>query len=377
MARTEAHLTPEVLLWARESIGYDLEEAARKIGTTAGKLHQAEVGEAYLTLRQAEKAADTYQQPLALLFSPQVPSEPAQEAQLRQLPDAPPPPWPPEMVLMARRVRDRQEAAKELQTLLEEEPPWPANRDLLETASDTELLALARTRLGISIDQQLSWRDTVGYTALRQWTDALESLGVLVMQTGDIDLQLMRGFASVDETVPAIVVNSSDDARARTYTALHELGHLLLPQRKSPGDPERWCEEFAGNLLVPSGPLRIQFQSSSGPLLRRIDSVARDFSVTPAAATVRLLRNKHITQREADEALESIRRRRRHEDEGGGGNYYSTQIGRIGPAFIRLVFNALENQAVTYPGASGLLGVKVNNFDKLRAYLAKREGIPA
>jgi len=49
----------------------------------------------------------------------------------------------------------------------------------------------------------------------------------------------------------------------------------------------------------------------------------------------------------------------------------------MGPSFIRLVFNALENQAVTYPSASSLLGVKVNNFQKLRTYLAKREGIPA
>jgi len=377
VARTEAHLTPAVLRWARESIGYDLENAAKKIGTTIDKLAQAEVGAAYLTLRQAEKAADVYQQPLALLFSPEPPVEPPQEAQFRQLPDAPTPPWPPEMVLVARRVRERQEAAKELQNLLEEEPPWPPSREVLTAADEDELPALTRTRLGISLEQQLSWRDTIGYTALRHWTSALESLGVLVMQTGEVDIHLMRGFASIDETVPAIIANSADDARARVYTALHELGHLLLILRGSPSNPEQWCEEFAGNVLMPPEPLRAQFQAASGTLLKRIDSVARDFSVTPAAATIRLLRNKHISQRDANEALDTIKGRRRPDDGEGGGNYYSTQIGRMGPAFIRLVFNALENQAVTYPGASSLLGVKVNNFQKLRTYLAKREGLPA
>jgi Zn-dependent peptidase ImmA (M78 family) len=375
VARTEAHVTPAVLRWARVSIGYDLEQASKKIGTTVGRLAQAEAGEAYLTLRQAEKAADAFQQPLALLFSPEPPTEAPQEAQLRQLPDAPPPPWPPDMVLMARRVRERQEAAKELRDLLEDEPTWPKNAKRLAGAGNDTLPALARTLLGIPIEEQMSWRDTVGYNALRHWTDALEALGILVMQTGEVDIQLMRGFAAVDETVPAIVVNSADDPRARAYTALHEFGHLALSLRDSVGDPERWCEEFAGNALMPPDTLRTQFRSSSGPLLKRIDSVARDFSVTPAAATVRLLKISQISQREANEALEEIRRRRRPEEERGG-NYYSTQIGRMGPAFIRLVFTALENQALTYPGASSLLGVKVNNFEKLRTYLAQREGAP-
>jgi Zn-dependent peptidase ImmA (M78 family) len=376
VARLEAYVTPAVLRWARESIGYGLEDAAKKVGTTPSKLEQAEVGEAYLTLRQAEKAADAYQQPLALLFSPEPPPEPPQEAQFRQLRDAPPPPWPPVMALIARRVRERQEAAKELYELLEEQPVWPSVRLTLAAADEGAIAGAARSRLGISLDQQLAWRDTVGYTALHQWTDALEALGMLVMQSGDVSVQLMRGFASIDDVLPAIVVNSGDDPRARVYTALHELGHLLAPAADPHRDLEEWCEEFAGNVLMPAKAVVSQFQSTAGPVLKRIDQVARDFSVTPAAATIRLLRNGLISQKDASEALDTIRRRRRSE-ESGGGNYYSTQIGRIGPSFIRLVFSALANQVVTYPSAAGLLGMKVNNFEKLRTYLAKREGAPA
>jgi len=91
VARSEAHVTPSVLRWARESIGYGREESAKRIGTTPERLGLAEAGEGFLTLRQAEKAADVYEQPLALLFSPEPPTDPEQEAQLRQLPDAPPP----------------------------------------------------------------------------------------------------------------------------------------------------------------------------------------------------------------------------------------------------------------------------------------------
>jgi hypothetical protein len=39
---------------------------------------------------------------------------------------------------------------------------------------------------------------------------------------------------------------------------------------------------------------------------------------------------------------------------------------------VRLVFSALDSQALTYPAAAGLLGVKVNHFDTLREYVQRR-----
>jgi Zn-dependent peptidase ImmA (M78 family) len=376
MARTTAHVTPAVLRWARESIGYDLAGAAKKIGTRPGKLAAAEAGQAHLTLRQAEKAADAYEQPLGVLFMPTPPQEEPQTAQYRQLADAPPPPWPPEMALIARRVRQRQEAAIELLDLLDEPARWPGTAGRLSTAKAEELPDSARKLLGITLEEQLSWRDAVGYAALRRWTDAVEHLGVLVTQTGEVNLDLMRGFASNSESVPAIVLNVADDPRARAYTAIHELGHLALQvRREAPNNAERWCEEFAGNVLMPPDSLAERFGATSGSLIDRVDTLARDFSVTPAAAAIRCIRYALIGQPDGEVLMNQIRGRRRSREGVGGGNYYSTQIGRIGPSFIRLVFSALENQALTYPSASTLLGVKVNNFDRLRGYLERREGV--
>jgi hypothetical protein len=36
------------------------------------------------------------------------------------------------------------------------------------------------------------------------------------------------------------------------------------------------------------------------------------------------------------------------------------------------VLSALDGQALTYPAASGLLGVKANNLEKLRGYVNRR-----
>jgi transcriptional regulator with XRE-family HTH domain len=172
-----AFLTPAALRWARETTGYSLDEAATKVGVASEKLEAAESGEGHLTMRQAEAAAKTYHRPIATLLLPTPPAEEPLEAQFRRLPDAPPLPWPADMRVLARRVRDRQDAALELDELLEEGPPW---RSLaIEYTDDTELLAArAREELRIDLTEQQSWRDSSGFRPLREWVDAVESLGV-------------------------------------------------------------------------------------------------------------------------------------------------------------------------------------------------------
>lgn len=374
MALTLAYVTPELLRWARESTGYSIREAARKIGVDSWRLELAEQGEELLTLRQAEKAADAYERPLAALFLPEPPAEEPPEAQFRRLPGAPELPWPPPMLLLSRRVRDRQDAAVELYESLEEPSPWPAASRRFKTNDRRELPRVARDVLGVTQDQQESWTD--GHAALRGWREAVEALGVLVMQDGSMPVNGMRGFASLHATVPAIVVNSKDDPRARAFTIVHELGHLVLAiNGVAVGQQtELWCNDFAGAVLVPDDRLEHFFEETSGPLGARVQEVARTFRVTPLAAAVRIVRGGFASQRAAEQVIAEIRRR----GEGAaakrtGGDYYLNQIAGLGPGYIRLVLAALDNQAVTYPTASTLLGgVKVSNFDKLRAQLGRR-----
>lgn len=371
-----AYVTPSALRSARESLGFSLEEAAARINVNPAKLEEAESGEAHLTLRQAETAARLYERPLAELFLPEPRPEEPPEAQFRRLPGAPAPPWPREMRALARRVRSRQEAAVELYALLDEDPPWGA-LDLPFT-DDPEFLGVsARELLGVALSDQKSWRDPSGYEPLRAWIDAIEDLGVLVMQDGTLPVEEMRGFASTHGAVPAIVVNTSDDPRARAFTAVHEFGHLLRAQAGHSPVPttEQWCNDFASGVLMPRDPFARDFERAvlGRTLLRAIESVALDYGVTPHAAAVRVARLRLAPQDDVDTVIDEIQERGRgREREASGGNYYLTMVGRLGPSFIRLVFSALDTQGVTYTAASGLLGVKVNNFEKLRERAEER-----
>jgi Zn-dependent peptidase ImmA (M78 family) len=370
---TLAHVTPEVLRWARESVGYDVAVAAHKIGVKPEKLQAAEGGDLLLTLRQAERAADAYHRPLATLFMAEPPVEEPQDAQFRRLPDAPRPPWPPEMQMLAQRIGDRQEAVVELYEALDEEPPWVSvAADLARVGR--ALPEFARQLLSVGIDEQAAWLDPSGYKGLRAWVDAAESLGVLVMQDGSLPVEMMRGLAAPHAQAPLIVVNTQDDARARAFTIIHELGHLnLAATGQSVPEPERWCDEFAGEVIMPRGFIESSLRELRGrEPLDAIDALALRFGVTPYAAAVRVARSDLWDQAIVDKVIQEIRDRPARE-RGTGGDYYWTQIGRFGPSFIRLVFTALDGQAITYPVASSLLdGVKVSNFDKLREYLTRR-----
>lgn len=371
--------TPSVLRWARETMGLTVQSAAKRIVVSPDKLVAAEAGAAHLTMRQAERAAKAYERSTADLFLPEAPQEEPLEAKFRRLPDAPPLPWPPEMHALVRRIRERQDAALEIYELLEDEPRWQLVG--IDYSDDASVLgARARVRLGIDLSEQRSWRDTSGYQPLREWVDAVESLGVLVMQDGTVPVDMMRGFASTHAQVPAIVVNTDDDARARAFTVVHELGHLLRAEAglSSRSSDEQWCDHFAGEVMVPGAALHVDFarESRGRDLLAVVDGLALMYGVTPNAMAVRLSRQHLVSGEDAAAVIERIQERwRGMAPSAGGGNYYRTTVARLGPSFIRLVFTALDSQAVSFPVAAGVLGVKVNNFPKLRETMMSRSGL--
>jgi Zn-dependent peptidase ImmA (M78 family) len=384
VAPTLAHVTPKVLHWARESAGFTLGEAARHIKVSAWQLEMAEDGVDLLTLRQAESLADFYGRPLSMLFMPEEPAEEPTEVQFRRLPGSPPPPWPPAMHLLSRRIRARQQAAEELHELLDEPPAWPGVAESLRTLPSLEVgtaAAAIRDLLGVSLAEQTEWRDPSGYRPLRSWVDAVEALGVYVMQDGSMPVDQLRGFAVPHPTVPVIVVSTKDHPHARAFSLVHELGHLVLAAagKEVGSKTEGWCEEFAGQLLVPPSALEARWDPLESRL-QMVTAVASHFQITRAAAAVRAARAGLLPQNDADEILTFLRSEAdRIAAEVGEreskGNYYRNKIAWLGPGFIRLVFDAVDGQAVTLSNAAGLLEAKVDHFAELRTKLDEREQV--
>ena len=68
-------VNPDILIWARQSAGFDVEDAARKLGfgdssrsTAAEKLAAMEAGEKQPTRNQLAKFANVYKRPLTTFY---------------------------------------------------------------------------------------------------------------------------------------------------------------------------------------------------------------------------------------------------------------------------------------------------------------------
>ena len=95
---------------------------------------------------------------------------------------------------------------------------------------------------------------------------------MLVLQDGTLLPEQMRGFAAPHARVPAIVLNSKDNVRARAFTLFHEVAHLFGPADMT----EERADAFSAHVLMPRDAFRHSFaQSVATQLLEKIDAIPR------------------------------------------------------------------------------------------------------
>src|SRR3989304_1630129 len=73
--RVEALVNPDILIWARNSAGLDVETAANKIPVKEDRLTSWEAGSARPTAKQLRKHARAYKRPLSDFFLPNPPRD--------------------------------------------------------------------------------------------------------------------------------------------------------------------------------------------------------------------------------------------------------------------------------------------------------------
>ena len=93
----------------------------------------------------------------------------------------------------------------------------------------------------------------LGEDAISNITFLLEENGIKVIHLdAEIEFDELSGF--INKTVPVIIVNKNTTAERQRFTALHELGHLLLnfAQELQDKERERLCNIFANEMLIPT-----------------------------------------------------------------------------------------------------------------------------
>lgn len=188
-------------------------------------------------------------------------------------------------------------------------PPRPSLPSIRGVDPETAARRI-REAIGARLDAQ---RAQAGeYDAMRYWSTLVAQAGVYAAQLS-FPYREVRAFCLVESGVTLIVVSSQDSPRARTFSLLHELGHLLLggdamcrprsdDRRAVAGNEEAYCNAFAAAMLMPGqefadDPLALSLRGKRLELGDALD-LARKYGVSELAVLRRLTTVGYISESE-------------------------------------------------------------------------------
>ena len=249
-----------------------------------------------------------------------------------------------------------------------------------------------RETLGIPWETQLGWAGP--YPALNAWRAAIERQGILVFQTGDVELTEMRGTSIPHGPLPVILLNSADAPHGRIFTLLHEFSHILLTAgghqtssmegQRQPEDQllERASNRFAAAALMPRREILLEAANQSAALAGDEDGLKRfanRIKVSPEAILRRLM-----ALRKVPPALYRQKRRAWQQrswfafPEGGGGPPVEVRVlSSVGRPFASLVLEGYQRNAVSSADVVDYLGVQLKHLHKIAEHLVPKPGFAA
>jgi Zn-dependent peptidase ImmA (M78 family)/transcriptional regulator with XRE-family HTH domain len=379
MAPIRTSNNPDMLVWAREEIGYTIEEAAEAIGISIESVKAAESGERPLTLNQLRAVAEKFSCPFGFLYL----SKPPYKKTFEPVPDFRADPalsskHHHRLNLEIKKARDRRSVFLDLAASIELKlTPFqlPPRLDVPEIGSTV------RTRLGIRDFEISSLNFDEAY---KYWKGRIEHDGVLVYESQYIpETSGVIGAAIFYELCPIILLKRGGDSNDRKlFTLLHEYAHLLKgisaindaraqTIRRPTSAQQKMevaCNHLAAEILVPSESVRGSDFSGLQPA-EKMERLSRQFKVTYSTAAVCLFRLGLITEPELSHLLdlrrkasESERKEIKQDVRIPRENLMRLDMGR--PMF-EAVLQAYGSGVLDIYDASRILNLRVKKIEKL------------
>lgn len=385
-------VNPEILRWARTTAGLDLATAAARLGfrdnrnsTAEERLTALETGQDEPSRPVLSKMATVYRRPLLSFYLPAPPVQAERGEDFRTLPEEQRIDSAAAVDALVRDIRARQ---GEVRGLLEEEEAPQIAAVAASRREEGSAVVAARLADWLQFDLTAFRRQRTVEAAFSYLRAAAERAGVFVLLMGNlgshhsaIDPEAFRGFALADPIAPFVVINDQDAKVAWAFTLLHELAHIAIGATGiSGGTPEvvveAFCNEVAGEMLLPRGELELFPVAIDDAVLRRDITefaVQRNVSRQMVAYRLRLigrlglLRWREISRVFREEYIRDRDERRAREGGTEGPSYYVVRRHRVGTALLQLVRRNLDEGALTPTRAGKILGVKARNVEPLFA----------
>ncbi|NOY85220.1 MAG: ImmA/IrrE family metallo-endopeptidase [Nitrospirae bacterium] len=378
---------PDVLKWARETRGLDVEDVVQKLarkGITSDLVCAWENGSESPSYPQLERLAyEIYKRPLAVFFFPEPPEEESVQQSFRTLPEYEIKQLPPRLRLLLRKAKVFRCNLFELHNDIN-----PAPRQILRDlsfrpdVSAMEMASSVREYLGIDLNEQIRWENSE--VALKQWRNALEDKGIFIFKDA-FKLNEFSGFCLYDDSFPIVYVNNTKSKTRQTFTLFHELAHLFFQTggidtpiegyvEYLEGENRRievLCNRFAGAFLVPDHELdqRIRNRQITGEYIQALSNI---YHVSREVILRKLfdrgLFDQFYYDRKVREWAEPPKK-----EKPGSGNYYRNIGAYLGSKYLDTVFGQYYQSRITVEQLADYIGIKVKNFPGVEMMLMGKE----
>lgn len=373
---------PELLVWARETARLTIEDAAKQVGvgdtktaTAAERLAAMESGRREPSRAVLLAMAQVYHRPLVAFYLSRPPAKAERGVDYRTLRGGE---EPAEEALLDALVRDILARQGMVRALLEDDEDSETCEFVGSRAvTSGSGVVLESLRAVLRTDLQTYRRRSNASKAFDLLRNRIEDAGVFVLLKGDlgsphtrIPVDSFRGFSIADPIAPLIVINDQDAEPAWSFTLLHEVVHLLLGQTgvgalRTEHPVERFCDEVAGEFLLPSREMR-ELVVPRGDR-NRVERVLSDFAderhLSRAMVACRLLRARRLDGALYESLVEEwraqwIERQRSPTAESEGEPaFYTVRRHRLGKRLIGIARSAMGTDDLSTGRAARILDV--------------------
>lgn len=373
------NVSPEVLMWARESLVLSRNQAAEKTDVTAKRLIQLETGEKQPSLEELKSFSKAYKRTIATLLLQTPPKEKPLPKDRRTIDSVDIGNFHEKTIMAVRKARALAQSFMELRQELSMEFP---KFNLIASIHDDPKEAASKIRKLLKLNE-IREITNINY-ALEAYIEKVESLGVTVFQLS-LTQDGLRGFSIVDDLVPIIgIKRGGEQAHSKTFTLFHELGHILLNDgglcdlsEKTNIEIEKWCNVFSAEVLVPTSELLqmqlvVDYQRQNQKIWKKMDLIelANHFHVGPLAILRSLLENQLTSRsfyKEKHKAWNKPQYGRAKEPKGR--EMHKESLKERGRTYVSLAFRAFDQNRISMKDLSDFLGLKFSYLPKTRELL--------
>ena len=385
-AKKYAYINSKMLVWARSNTPFETTiDVQEKTKIDSSKIDAWERGEDYPSITEAKKLANLYKLPFASFF-------------LSTPPEKEPRPYTDRRTTRGTLYRETSyelwsEIGRiignrdKMMDLVDEEDEDESFESIPVFDDEIEIEELGnaiRQFLGV----KLPFKNKSAYNqkAFNYYRSVLESKGILVSQISGVSLEEMKGISIYYDEYPIIAVNNKDYERAKTFSLMHELAHLIrrssslcmIDFNERNDEEEKLCDRIAAEILMPKETFinlsKLEINHSGEWDDESLRSVADRFGVSIFAVIRRLfetgLIDKSFYISLYDEMSDMFRENQAEIDANNEGRqliipYYAKYLNKEGYLFTKTVMNSYSRGRISYGEMCHILGVSSEHINKM------------